>query len=144
MNLPLQGEERGQEVPDEREQRFAEAERKYPRITGNTWQGMKLLELGSSLNSISASIEDYEELPGFRDMPYSDFGDPKTHFYAADDWRRADSLAERIKHNQKIEPLIVGIDSRSPYILEGQGRFVALSKLGYRSFPALVLIDYDT
>jgi hypothetical protein len=133
-----------EEAPDDREIRFEEANRKYPRIPGKSWHGMRLLKLGSSLNSISSSIEDYEELPGFRDMSYTGFGDPKKHFYAANDWRWSDELTEKIRRNNKIEPLIVGIDSRGPYILEGQHRFVALSKLGHQSFPALVLIDYDT
>jgi hypothetical protein len=133
-----------EEVPDDREKRFQEVDNRYPRISGNYWQGMRLLPLGSSVNYISSSIEDYEELPDFRDMPYTDFGDPKKHFYAANDWRWSEELTEKMRRNKKIEPLIVGIDSKGPYILEGQHRFVALSKLGHQSFPELVLIDYDT
>jgi len=130
-------------VETESDNRLEEADHKYPRISGNTWQGMQLLPLGSSVNSISSSMDDWDELSGIRDMPYSDFGNPSKHFYAVNDWKHSEALTERIKHNQKIEPLIVGIDSKGPYILEGQHRFVALSKLGHKSFPALVVIEYD-
>lgn len=53
-------------------------------------------------------------------------------------------LAEQIKQSQRIDPLIVVIDSKGPYILEGSHRSPALKILGARSFPALVVIDrYD-
>jgi hypothetical protein len=123
---------------------FERADQAYPRISGTTWKRMDLMELGSSVNSISASLgEDYEELPGFRELPYSDFGDPNTMFYSANDWKRAEILAEKIRLNRKIEPLIIAIDSEGPYILEGGHRFVALSRLGFQSFPALVIIEYS-
>jgi hypothetical protein len=131
------------EMAPDPDELFANADRRYPRISGNRWQGMELLPLGSSLSSISSSLTDYEELPGFREMPYSEFSDPSKHFYAADDKRWSEALTEKIRHNKKIEPLIIVIDEKGPYILEGQHRFVALSKLGFTSFPALVLIEYD-
>lgn len=40
-------------------------------------------------------------------------------------------------------PLIVAVDDKGPYILEGGHRFVALGLLQIPTFPALVVIDQD-
>lgn len=105
---------------------------------------MELLPLGSSVNSISASFNDYQTLPGFRELPYSDFAPIKpNYFYAANDHSRAEQLTEKIRYSQRIEPLIIAVDLEGPWILEGAHRFWALSKLGFDHFPALVVIGMD-
>ena len=114
----------------------------YPRA-GKTVDGREVLSNIPNQISISATFTDYEILPGIREVPMSDFGGPKTFFYAADDFKRSKALAEQIKHSGQISPLIVAIDEDGPYILEGAHRFVALHYLGAKSFPALVVIDQD-
>lgn len=94
-------------------------------------------------DSISASLYEWEELPGIRNVSMSDFGGPKSVFYAADDFRKSKKLAEEIRKSGYVSPLIIIIDRDGPYILEGAHRYVALYELGYKSFPALVILDKE-
>jgi RimJ/RimL family protein N-acetyltransferase len=94
-------------------------------------------------DSIAASLDSYEVLPGIREVRMSDFGDTaKPKFYSSSEQERTEQLAERIKDSKEIAPLIVVIDKeKSPYILEGGHRFDALKLNDVESFPALVVID---
>jgi hypothetical protein len=96
-----------------------------------------------NLDSIGSSLDEYDVLPGVREVPIADFSPPSTFFYAKNDWDRSGSLAQAIAQSGEISPLIVVIDDEGPYILEGAHRFVALAKLGKTSFPALVVLDKD-
>jgi hypothetical protein len=92
-------------------------------------------------DSIDASLGYREELEGIREVPVSDFNAaPKDLFYAADDLRRVQELAEIIKDSGWITPLIVVVDERGPYVLEGGHRLAALYTLGIKTFPALVVV----
>ena len=82
-------------------------------------------------------------MSGIRELPFSDFGDARSVFYAADDFSRSEGLAEAILESGWIDPLIIAIDANGPYILEGAHRFVALLLLKKVTFPALVVIDED-
>lgn len=115
---------------------------RYP-VAGDSVDGRTVLADVPNTPSISASFDDWEELPGIREVPMSDFGGPRSVFYAADDFRRSRELASRIRESGEISPLIIAIDDEEPYILEGAHRFVALHELGAVSFPALVVIDMD-
>jgi len=102
------------------------------------------LEVGRDIpntSSISASLgEDFREVPGIREVSMSDFNSKPTElFYAKDDIDRAKALAEEIKRTGRIDPLIIAIDSEGPYVLEGGHRMAALSILGKKTFPALVV-----
>lgn len=117
----------------------------YPRA-GGVVSGLTVNQgLVPNTESISAGMNDWYELPGIREVPMSAFGSakPRDNFYAANDIRRAKSLAEEIRNSGWIDPLIVGIDAEGPYILEGGHRFVALGELGVASLPALVVVDLD-
>jgi len=114
----------------------------YPRA-GETVDGRRVMDHVPNLSSISASFEEWDEMPGIREVPMSDFGGPKTVFYAADDFRRSRELAAAIRESGEIAPLIVAVDDEGPYILEGGHRFVALHVLGAKSFPAVVVVDMD-
>ena len=118
---------------------------RYPRA-GNVVSGLNVAS-GSIPNteSISASMNKWDELPGIREVPLSDFGSakPDDNFYALNDFQRSKRLTEEIRDSRSITPLIVVIDHEGPYLLEGLHRFVALGELGVRSFPALVVIDLD-
>jgi hypothetical protein len=96
-----------------------------------------------NMSSIEASLIDYRILPGIKELPLSEFEptDPRKMFCTADDIRRCQSLAEQIKENRYIKPLIVVIDKDGPYILEGIHRLGALHLLGATTFPAKIVID---
>lgn len=114
----------------------------YP-IAGETVSGLQVRDEVPNLSSIGATLYDYEILDGIREVPISDFGGPRTVFYAANDFDRSKSLAEEIKVSGEIKPLIIIVDDEGPYILEGAHRFVALYYLGVPTFPALVVLDQD-
>ncbi len=112
---------------------------------GKRVDGRKVLSEVPNQDSIDSSIDNPEVLPGIREVPLSAF-DPryKPNWYSATERARTERLAEKIKENNKISPLIVVIDSRGPYILEGGHRFDALHLIGAKSFPAMVVIDTDS
>lgn len=96
-------------------------------------------------SSISSSLTEYRVLPGIREVPMSalDVTKARDLFYSADDIRRTNSLADRIKDSKKISPLIVVNYAEGSYVLEGKHRLAALDALGAKSFPALVVEDLD-
>jgi hypothetical protein len=96
-------------------------------------------------DSIGATFDESEELPGLREVQLSEFkAAAKDNFYSKDDFDRVDNLAEQIRQSGKIAPLIVAIDAEGPYVLEGGHRLAALEKLGVKSFPALVVKDLSS
>lgn len=114
----------------------------YPKA-GATVDGFLVGEKIPNMGSIGSTLSRYTSL-GVRELPFEDFGHPDNMFYAADDWNHAAALAEQIKHSGRIDPLIVVHDKEGPYILEGAHRFVAMHKLGAKTFPALVVRDDDS
>lgn len=112
---------------------------------GKAVDGLEVLDDIPNTDSISASLNEYEVLPGIREVPMSAFSDPDPYknYYAADDIDRTYRLAEAIKQSGQIKPLIVVIDKEGPYILEGGHRWSALGVIGKKSFPALVVMDTE-
>lgn len=111
-------------------------------MAGPVVDGLTVRREVPNTSSISASLgEDYRILPGIREIPMSVFGGPKTVFYAADDYKRSEMLAQQIEASGEINPLIIVIDEKGPYILEGSHRYVALWNLKKKSLPAMVVID---
>jgi hypothetical protein len=97
-----------------------------------------------NMSSISASLYNYEVLPGIRSVRIKDFEtDPHKLFYAKDDLDHVNRLAQEIRESGEISPLIVVRDSDGPYILEGGHRLAALGELGVEEFPAIVVRDLD-
>ena len=67
---------------------------------------------------------------------------PRWSFYSSDDIQRTLRLAEEIKTSGEINPLIVEVNDQDDLnIIEGGHRLGALSELGLKSFPALVVVD---
>jgi hypothetical protein len=96
-------------------------------------------------DSIRASLDSFQVLPGVREVPFSAFTMIEPLFYySASEERRTLALAEEIRESGEINPLIVVEDSNGPYILEGGHRFDALRELGAKSFPALVVLDLES
>lgn len=113
---------------------------KYPKA-GNIVSGLTVVGNVDNTDSISASLENYYVYYGIREVPMSDFG--KGGFYSVDDNERSRRLSETIKASGQISPLIVVVDEKGPYILEGAHRFDALHLLGVQSIPALLVLDQD-
>lgn len=122
------------------------AEPDWHDIVGSRWHQYELLPVGST-SSIGASLYSWEELDHLKEVPFSAFdysGDISAWFsHRAGEKERTLALADEIRENEKIEPLIVVIDAKGPYLLEGQHRFAALYSLGLKSFPALVVLDTE-
>ena len=114
---------------------------KYP-LAGYEVDGREVLDNVDNTDSIGASSYNYKILPRIREVPMSDFHASGKH-YSVRGTNRIKELASQIQHSNSISPLIVMIDKEGPYILEGATRLEALYLLGAKSFPALVVIDYD-
>ena len=114
----------------------------YPPIKNGRVSGLTVSKNIPNTESIESSLENYEILKGIREVPFTDL--QVSDHYNHQEQDKIKRLAEQIKQSQRIDPLIVVIDSKGPYILEGSHRSPALKLLGARSFPALVVIDrYD-
>lgn len=119
----------------------------FQKVKTDSVSGLAIREKIPNQGSIESTLDDYDILPGVREVPMSAFDrpNPKTFgYYDAADIKRVHKLADDIKASGELNPLIVAIDDEGPYILEGGHRFAALSKLEKESFPALVVIDRAT
>lgn len=115
---------------------------KYP-IASDTVDGRDVGEKVSNTSSIGASLSNYKVLRGIREVPMSDFSDPNRMFYNVRDFDISKRLANMIDESNMITPLIIVVDSKGPYILEGAHRYVSLSYLKAKSFPAMVVVTDD-
>jgi hypothetical protein len=115
---------------------------RYPKA-GNEVGGLLVRDYIPNTDSIDGYFEEGETLPGIRVVSMAGFGGPRSVFYAKDDFDRAERLAEAIKHSGEINPLIIGVDEKGPFIIEGAHRFVALHNLKIKEFPALVVVGRD-
>jgi hypothetical protein len=109
---------------------------------GDMVSGLTVRKDVPNKSSIAASFDDYEILSGIREVPRNAF-DPEylgSLSYDKLDQRTKD-LAEQIRQSKEINPLIVGVDSKGAYIVEGGHRFDALMSQDFKSIPALVVID---
>ena len=91
-------------------------------------------------DSIAATLDDWDELPGLREVPLYDF-ELTGKWYSAEGSERIRALQLEIQASDEISPLIVVIDDEGPYILEGATRAEALYNLDAKTFPAKVVID---
>lgn len=123
-------------------EQYHELDKKYPKA-GSKVDGRKVLPNVDNTSSIGATLDEYYILKDIRVMKMSEFGGPRSVFYAKNDFDRARALAEKIKESKEISPLIIVIDDEGPYILEGAHRYVALYYLKAKSFPAMVVVDED-
>lgn len=125
---------------------LAAIERQYPEVEeGERVDGREVRGPVSNWDSVSASLEVWESLPGYRIVKMSQFTDldpnePPT-FYSQELRESTEELARAMKVGQWIEPLIVAVDDRGPWVIEGSHRFDALRILNAKAFPAIVVID---
>lgn len=121
---------------------IATIDKQYP-VCGDEVNGLKVGDDIANTSSIRASFHKYFILENVREVSLSEFSDPSKAFYAVNDIERCKQLAEEIRQSKVINPLIVAIDDKGPYILEGAHRWVALSILDVKSLPALIVVDLD-
>ena len=57
------------------------------------------------------------------------------------DWKISDGAA--MASEPHVFPLILGVDEKGPFIIEGAHRFVALWYLKVREFPAVVVVGEE-
>ena len=108
--------------------------------------GRTVLDKIPNTSSIESSLDNWEALPGIREVKMSAF-DPEyvVNPPSQSEKERLENLKNQIAESKEISPLIVVIDKEKyPYILEGGHRFDALKLLNAKSFPALVIIDTDS
>lgn len=115
---------------------------RYP-PAGPVVGGLTVRDHVPNLSSIDGYMSEQEELSGVRVVPMTDLGGPRSVFYAADDFARSERLAEAIKESGEINPLIIAVDEKGPFIIEGAHRFVALYNLKTKEFPAVVVVGHD-
>jgi hypothetical protein len=114
------------------------------RVAGPEVDGRTVRDEISNEGSIGASLYSYETLEGIREVPFSAFEDlPELAYRSPQERDRTRGLAREIQESGEIEPLIVVVDHRGPYVLEGGHRFDALRELGAKSFPALIVVDTE-
>ena len=111
---------------------------------GDEVAGLTVRKHIPNMDSIGASLDNYEVLSGIRKVPAKAFDAEYLDSLKARglDKRTAD-LSEEIKQSKEINPLIVAVDSKGAYIIEGGHRFDALMTQGRDSVPAKVVIDQD-
>lgn len=115
--------------------------KEYP-VAGDVVDGRSVLDNIDNTSSIAASLYRYKVLDGIREVPMSDFEVSGKH-YSVQGTNRIQQLAREISESKTIAPLIVVVDKKGSYVLEGATRLSALKVIGAKSFPALVVIDYD-
>ena len=109
---------------------------------GDQVSGLTVRKEVPNMGSISASLDDYEVLSGIREVPRGAFDKEyldSLSFEKLDE--RTKDLANQINESKEINPMIVGVDSKGAYIIEGGHRFDALMAQDTKSIPAVVVID---
>ena len=120
-------------IPEQR----TDYDKTYPKAS-DTVDGRKVRSEVPNTGSISASLNDYTELPGIREVNLDMFEAPP------EVTPRTKALAEEIRASGEVNPLIVVVDAQGPYILEGGHRYDAMKILGAKSIPAMVVIDNES
>jgi len=112
-----------------------EMDKRFQKV-GDSVSGISVRKDIPNMGSIGASLDDYTELSGIREVSMSEFSDapPETT-------ERNKKLAAEIKQSGELNPLIVVLDKDGSYILEGSHRYDAAKILKLKSIPAKVVID---
>jgi disulfide oxidoreductase YuzD len=109
---------------------------------GDMVSGLTVRKDVPNMSSIAASLDDYEILSGIREVPRNAFDSEYLGSLSYDKLdKRTKDLADQIRQSKEINPVIVGMDSKGAYIIEGGHRFDALMSQDTKSIPALVVID---
>lgn len=118
-------------------------DKRFPVISSNRIEDLEVKMPVPNMSSISSYSDEYEILPGIRKVEMFPDSLPTQMFYSRDDIEKSKDLAQEIKNSKWISPLIVGVEDGEDWILEGMHRLAALAILGYKSFPAIVVLYQD-
>ncbi len=109
---------------------------------GDKVSGLTVREEVPNVSSIPASLDDYEILSGIREVPRGAFDKEYLDSLSFENLdKRTKDLARQIQESKEINPMIVGVDSKGAYIIEGGHRFDALMAQDTKSIPAMVVVD---
>lgn len=109
---------------------------------GDKVSGLTVREEVPNVSSIPASLDDYEILSGIREVPRGAFDKEYLDSLSFENLdNRTKDLARQIQESKEINPMIVGVDSKGAYIIEGGHRFDALMAQDTKSIPAMVVVD---
>lgn len=114
---------------------------KYPKANGISGDLIVDNDVPNT-NSISASLKDYEEIRGIRNIPISEFYLTGISYSIEED-NHIKKIEEQIKQSKHIKPLIVVMDKKGLYILEGGHRAEALYNLKATYVPSLLIVDLE-
>jgi hypothetical protein len=114
---------------------FAFTKHKHGEKVGGYHVGEKINNYGSYAASGIDKV-----LPGIHKISMSSFETthPSDLFYAKNDHDRVHQLAKQIKQNGYLDPLLVAMDEKGPYVLEGGHRLGAAHLLGMKEIPAMI------
>lgn len=115
---------------------------KYPKANGISGDLIVDNDVPNT-NSISASLKNYEEIRGIRNIPISEFYLTGISYSIEED-NHIKKIEEQIKQSKHIKPLIVVMDKEGLYILEGGHRAEALYNLKATYLPALLIVDLES
>lgn len=121
---------------------YEAAERLFPRA-GKHVGDLLVRSHVPNLASADGYFRESEALPGIRVVRMDEMGDPPPPGWRARVSERVKHLAEAIDESKEIAPLIVGVEKKGPFIIEGSHRIDALDYLGVDAFPAVVVVSYD-
>ena len=133
----------GAEVLYDAEQARAltQADIEFPRALGVV-DGRVVRSSVPNQSSIRASLDKPRILPGIREVPLTVFD---AEYLAGVRARpldeRTQKLADEIRASSELNPLIVAMDSKGAYIIEGGHRLDALIHLNATSLPAMIVVD---
>ena len=133
--------ENARTIDDEEMLTYEDFDKEFPIINGNKINGLTIRTDIPNTSSIESSLTNYKILKGIRQVT---FPIEKHNYYSVDENERVKQLVKEIKHNKEINPLIVYLDDKDVYILEGLHRYYALQELKIKSFPAIVVLDLDS
>lgn len=117
------------------------ADKLYPRAS-SVVDGYRVRSDIPNTSSIGGYFDKQETLRGVRVVPMNELPEAKHIFYAVNDWKHSEQLAEVIKASREIAPLIVGLDVADGglFIIEGAHRSAALHMLKAKEAPALIVV----
>lgn len=116
---------------------------------GDSVDGFEVMDEIPNQDSIESSLDNYEVV-GVKVVDAKYLWDPKDagkppSSYSASRNERVKALANKIKANKKIAPLILVNHKRDGlYVLEGSHRYDALQSLDVKQVPALIVTDLDS
>ena len=111
-------------------------------VASDSINGFNISDDVPNVSSIEATLSDYKVLDEIRIVPMSDF-EINGKSYSLYENERIKNLEVEMRQSKTISPLIVVVEADGPYVLEGSHRVDALFNMGWKDFPALVVISYE-